>query len=432
VIDTFINPAIKISNMVSYSVRGEEPTIVEALKARALPEGSYDHLSEFLRLYRDAVQLVVDRIWSINKKLSWKKLHRLFYSDLVKLGFRAHHAKEIYVYAESLVESARSNGGRKPVLRKLSARIDKYDYRLDLDNMVLTLKLHSDHEVKLRLITSRKRIEKFKGWSNYEIVVKYEDNEFWVSVYFRRTIKPLKPRTVMTIDLNFDNVTIAVFTLDGRLAKLKRFKTPHRKILTHKIWIERIQRRYQRSWRFIKGVRRAIERHGERMRNISWDYSHKIGDLIAELALKYQSLIILEDLDELRENNKKSREFNKKLGLWFYRRIQFCIEYEARERNLEVIKIDPRGTSSKCPRCGRKLVEDKHRVLRCKKCNFIGDRDVTATLNLYRKYISKYSRCGVSGVALNAPKPDESPSGMQGNRDEAMKNTSSCMNSYES
>jgi hypothetical protein len=30
------------------------------------------------------------------------------------------------------------------------------------------------------------------------------------------------------------------------------------------------------------------------------------------------------------------------------------------------------------------------------------------------------SRCGVSGVALNAPKPDENPSGVQGNRDEAM------------
>jgi hypothetical protein len=30
------------------------------------------------------------------------------------------------------------------------------------------------------------------------------------------------------------------------------------------------------------------------------------------------------------------------------------------------------------------------------------------------------SRCGVSGVALNAPKPNENPSGMQGNRDEAM------------
>jgi len=40
--------------MVSYSVRGEEPIVVEALKVKALPEGSCDKLLEFLRLYRDA------------------------------------------------------------------------------------------------------------------------------------------------------------------------------------------------------------------------------------------------------------------------------------------------------------------------------------------------------------------------------------------
>jgi len=387
-------------------MRGEELVVNEALKVRALPEGSYDELLEFLRLYRDAVQIVVDKIWGIDEKLSKKKLHRLFYSDLMRLGFRAHHAKEIYVYAKSLVESAESNNGRKPVLRKLSARVDKYDYKLDLDSMTLTLKLHNGYEARLRLVAPRERVEKFRGWSNYELVVKYDGKSFWVSIYFKRIVKSLKPRTVMAIDLNFDNVTLTVFTLDGKLIRLKKLKTPHRKILTHRIWIEKIQKRYPKSWRFIKGVRKAIERHGKRIRNISWDYAHKLGDLVAELALKHNSVIILEDLEKLRENNKKDKEFNKKLGLWFYRRIQFCIEYEAMERNLQVAKIDPRGTSSKCPRCSGKLVEYGHRVLRCMKCGFIGDRDVTATINIYniyKKYISKYSRCGVSGVAPNAP-----------------------------
>jgi IS605 OrfB family transposase len=120
---------------------------------------------------------------------------------------------------------------------------------------------------------------------------------------------------------------------------------------------------------------------------------------------RYCSVIVLEDLDKLRESNKKSRVFNKKLGLWFYRRTQFCIEYEAKERSLRVVKVSPRETSSKCHRCGKKLVENGHRVLRCRKCNFIGDIDVTAILNLYKKYVKKYLRCGVSGVALKAPSP---------------------------
>jgi putative transposase len=395
--------------LVSYSVRGEEPVVIEAFKVGALPEGSYDHLLEFLRLYRDALQMIVDRVWSINDKLSKKKLHKLFYNNLVSMGFRAHHAKEIYMYAKSLVKSAKSNGGRKPVLRKLSARVDRYDYKLDLDNMVLTLKLHNSYEARLKLVSSKERVEKFRGWGNYELVVKYDGSGFWVSIYFKRAIKPLKPRTVMAIDLNFDNITLAVLTLDGRLVKLKRFKTPHRKVLTHRIWVERIQKRYPRSWRFIKSVKKAIDRHGERIRSISWDYAHKVGDLIAELALKHHSVIILEDLEKLRENNKKDKRFNERLGLWFYRRTQFCVEYEARERNLEATKVNPRKTSSKCPRCGKKLAKNGHRVLRCRKCSFIGDRDVIATINLYKKFISKYPRCGVPGVALNAPKADANP-----------------------
>jgi putative transposase len=405
--------------LVSYSVRDQEP-LVEALKMKALPDGSYDNLLEFLRLYRDAIQIVVNKIWSINEKLSKKKLHRLFYSDLVRLGFRAHHAKEIYVYAKSIVESARS--GRRPILRRLSARIDKYDYKLDLETMTLTLKLHNSYEAKLKLLAPIERANKFRSWSNYEIVIKCDGNGFWILIYFKKIIKAIKPRTVMTIDPNFDNVTLAIFTLSGRLVMLKRFGIPLREVLTHKIWIERIQKRYSKSCRFIKSVRKAIDRHGKRIRSISWNYAYKLGDLVAKLASRHYSIIVLEDLERLENSNKKNREFNKKLGLWFYRRIQFCIEYEAKERNIKVIKINPRGTSSKCPICSDKLVKDRYRILRCRRCNFIGDRDVIATINLYEKYIFKYSRCGVYGVTLNAPKPNENPSGMQGNKNEAMKN----------
>ena len=413
-------------------MRGEELTVVEALKVRALPEGSCDSLIEFLRMYRDAVQMVMNELWDLNEKLSKKKLHEMFYGKLRKLGFRAHHAKEVYVYAKSIVESARANSGRKPVLRRLSARIDRYDYKLDLENRILVLKLHSNYEVKLKLVAPRGRVEKYRGWGNYELVVKYDGKGFWVSVYFKRVVKSVKLKTVMAIDLNFDNLTLATFTLDGRVVKLKRYKTPLRKILTHRIWVERIQKRYAKSWRFVKGIRRAIKKHGERIRSISWDYAHKIGDLIAELALRYRSIVVLEDLEKLRENAKRGRRFNKKLTLWFYRRVQFCVEYEAGERGLRIVKVNPRGTSTRCPRCGSKLVEDSYRTLRCSRCNLIGDRDVVATVNLYRKFTSKYSRCGGLGVPPNAPKPDEAPSRMRGNKDEAMKITSNYINLYES
>ncbi len=96
--------------MVSYPVKGEEPVVVEALKVRAVPEGSCEHLIEFLKIYRDAVQIVVNELWSLNTKLSKEKLREAFYDRLRKLGFRAHHVKQIYTYAISVVESAKNNG----------------------------------------------------------------------------------------------------------------------------------------------------------------------------------------------------------------------------------------------------------------------------------------------------------------------------------
>jgi len=136
-----------------------EGELVEALKMKALPESSDDYpvLVEFLKLYRDAVQLVVNKLWSLNKVPSIKTLHRMFYSELRKHGFRAHHAKQIYIYAKAVVKACKRNNGRKPVLRRLTARLDKYDYKLDLESRTLVLKLHGDREVKLKLSTSTER-----------------------------------------------------------------------------------------------------------------------------------------------------------------------------------------------------------------------------------------------------------------------------------
>ncbi|MEM4489700.1 MAG: zinc ribbon domain-containing protein [Desulfurococcaceae archaeon] len=405
-----------------------EGELVEALRMKALPESSDDYLTllEFLRLYRDATQFVINKLWSLNKVPSIKTLHGMFYNELRTHGFRAHHVKQIYVYAKAVVKACKRNNGRKPVLRKLTARLDKYDYKLNLDDRTLILKLHGGKEVKLKLLTSTERVEKFRAWSNYELAVKIVEDRIYVAVYFKKTVKFRKPRTVMTVDVNFNNVTLAVFAPSGGLLKLKRYRTPLRRILTHRIWIERIQRKYSKSWRFIRGVRKAIKKHGERIRSIAWDYAHRIGDSIAELASRYSSIVVLENLNHLRSRVNGGSSFNKKLSLWFYRRMQFTISYEVLERGLEARYIDPSRTSSACPRCGSRLKDSGGRVLKCTRCGFTGDRDVVACVNLFYRY----SRCGVPGVTLNAPKPDENPSGMQGKRDEAM--TSTYINLHQS
>jgi len=120
---------------MSLPVRATVTARVEAVT----PKGDEGLLVEFLRVYRESVQLVVDEIWGLSEIPSRTELHNMFYSRLVKYGFRAHHVSEIYKRAKEVVESTRRSNGSKPVLKKLTARIHTLDYKLDLDKKTIKI-----------------------------------------------------------------------------------------------------------------------------------------------------------------------------------------------------------------------------------------------------------------------------------------------------
>jgi hypothetical protein len=113
--------------LMSLPVRATVTARVEAVT----PKGDEGLLIEFLKTYRDSIQLVIDEIWGLDETPSWTELHSIFYSRLIKMGFRAHHVSEIYKRAKEVVESTRKSNGSKPILIKLTARIHALDYKLD-------------------------------------------------------------------------------------------------------------------------------------------------------------------------------------------------------------------------------------------------------------------------------------------------------------
>jgi putative transposase len=88
----------------------------------AAPEGGEALLIQFLKAYRDAVQYVVNSIWGLERLPSTKQLHKMFYNELRRLGFRAHHVSEIYKRAKEVVESAKKNNGSKPILNEVNCK----------------------------------------------------------------------------------------------------------------------------------------------------------------------------------------------------------------------------------------------------------------------------------------------------------------------
>jgi len=68
--------------------------------------------------------------------------------------------------------------------------------------------------------------------------------------------------------------------------------------------------------------------------------------------------VAVEDLTSLKEAIRElPKEHRTKLMLLAYRRLLKWIKWQATKRGVLVIEVDPRNTSTTCPKCGAKLTE---------------------------------------------------------------------------
>jgi IS605 OrfB family transposase len=115
---------------------------------------------------------------------------------------------------------------------------------------------------------------------------------------------------------------------------------------------------------------------------------HRVANAVLEFAENHRSAIVLEDLKGMRRN--KSKELNRRLSLWPRRKLHQIIEYKAAWKGIQVIKVDPRYSSRRCPTCGR--TQDSRMGARTEfacECGWHLDRHINASMNLLQTAISK-------------------------------------------
>ncbi|MEZ0344940.1 MAG: IS200/IS605 family accessory protein TnpB-related protein [Infirmifilum sp.] len=132
----------------------------------------------------------------------------------------------------------------------------------------------------------------------------------------------------------------------------------------YKTLAEELQGKYPRRWRENERILRRIRHFHKRARNILLDSARKTGKSVAEEAEKLgANAVVLEDLNKMMKQVKKLRkEHRDRLYLMQYNRIQWWIAWQAAKHGLQVVYVDPRGTSSTCPYDGAKMVEVGHRT----------------------------------------------------------------------
>ena len=383
----------KTTRIVRVVPRGDK---ILTLKAQGvLVEDSLNELREELFLTRRATQHIIDCLWEFDKLPTINLMHQMFYNILRKQGFRAHQCKQIYKYALSVVKSAKSTDGKKPVLKKLTIRLDKYDANVDLKNQIVVAKLRN-RVFKIKLLQRRKYIRKFMGRKWYEVIISIDrQGRIWISIPFRWMYKPYRPRKLISLDINLKKIVI----YNGRI--VRRINTKFTEAFSLKIHAEKIQEKYSRMWRYNERILDRIRSLHRRSRNIVVDWSRKFAKYIVLKAKRTRSVIVLEDLDKLWFNSsQKSSSLADKLSRFAYRKLQLAIITKAIEYNVPIMFVDPKNTSSMCPRCGAKLFYT-HRLAICRKCGFITDRDTVGAMNIYLRAARRMR--GSQGSPPSAP-----------------------------
>ncbi|MEL9998069.1 MAG: hypothetical protein QXH99_06215 [Sulfolobales archaeon] len=165
---------------------------------------------------------------------------------LREYGFGAHVIRNIYSYATSLVKSVKENNGKKPTLKRLTARLDYQDARVNLDEGIVKISLRNNWHM-LRFKHRKNYINKFKLLKWKEVHVKYWSGRLFISIVFEFDYRPYVPKGLIAIDINLKMVV----AFDG--CDVKRFRTKFMKALSRKKRTEEIQKRYSRMWRYSRG-----------------------------------------------------------------------------------------------------------------------------------------------------------------------------------
>ncbi|WP_252900620.1 RNA-guided endonuclease TnpB family protein [Vulcanisaeta sp. JCM 14467] len=313
-----------------------------------------------------------------------------------------------------MVKSAKSNNGNKPRVRKFTARLDYQDAKVELNKGIVRIILR-DRWYVLRLRHRREYIERFLGLRWKEVHVKYENKRLFVSIIFETRYQPYIPRGFTAIDINLRTVT----TYNG--TEIRRYRTRLIDALSKRARAEELQRRYPKRWRYNERILSRIKALHRRTRNIINDSSWKLAKEIVTKAYKHKHAIILEDLEHLRDSiNGKDDGIRWKLTLFAYRRLRHAVIAKAIEHNVPVIIVDPRNTSTTCPRCGSRLTYI-HRLAFCRNCGFIGDRDVVGAMNIWLRAVQACA--GLPGSTQSASPMNNETRERGGKQNEEMKKT---------
>jgi len=316
--------------------------------------------------------------------------------------------------AVEILKSFEKNRKEDNVLRlkRISMRFDKRCYKFSKTTNVLTpywltLSLSRRERISLPIVFGERqeqRIEEvLRGeWHFATVEMVKRGGEWYAHFVLKKTVEvPDEPEAVIAIDRGEHNLAVAVAIS----------KNNPDKPMKGQFWrgeeIKRIRGLYNHVRRKLQEKKLLKkELKGKERRKVNQQL-HIISNQIVAYAKQFpKPAIVMEDLNGIRSNFKRSKKLNRRFHSLPFRKLQTIIEYKALLEGIEVrylTKEETGNTSRTCHRCGY-VTQVKGRIFKCPKCGMEYDRDLNACINIAHRVTSSM---GWGSCELPEPSDEE-------------------------
>jgi putative transposase len=150
-----------------------------------------------------------------------------------------------------------------------------------------------------------------------------------------------------------------------------------------------IRRHYQhlRTELGKKKLLKKIKELSDKEQRTINDVLHKTAKQVVAYAEQTDSYIVLGDLKGIRRSSlKKGRRFCRIVSNMPYLKLTQYIEYKTNEKGIKVIRIDERGSSKTCSKCGYsdKANRKTQGLFKCRSCGYEINADVNGCRNILK------------------------------------------------
>ena len=322
-------------------------------------------LREIENAYREMLVEMVE--YAVKYKASQETLHNVFYEKfrerypwlptrVIKGAYR-----DVARRAKSFRERKKKGKAYKdkPEVRRVAITYsDSQDWRLE--GGVIELRTHMGWvELHYR---NHKQLHRYLygGWRlASELRFKLLGRKIAVYLAFAKDFDVnYNPRNVVAVDVNENNVTVAVFKSNS-LADVYRVETSLGRIVI--AYSERRKRISLGNSTKVREVRRKLRKFREKGRKL--DVLRKTVKFVESLAVENRAVVVVGDINE-KAKERMVEDANSKLRhrihQWSVKKLIELLD----EKPIHVVKVSEKGTSSRDPFTGRRIKRFKPLVIR--------------------------------------------------------------------